>query len=99
MEAPAARHNQRLVLWDALPFIPPLSGHFYRRLDALCSRVHGKHHLIAKDGRELLCKPAELVVVEGAAAESHSLSLVDQGLDNLWVAVTLQEESPVKYQL
>jgi hypothetical protein len=37
--------------------------------------------------------------MEGAAAESHSLSLVDQGLDNFRVAVTLQEESSAKYQL
>lgn len=90
MEAAAAGDDQRLVLRDPLLLVAPLARDLERRFHAFGPRVHWQHHLVPKDGRQLLGKATQLVVVKRAAAQTHALHLVDHRLHDLRVAVALQ---------
>lgn len=89
MEVLFRAENKRLVMRDALDLVSPLPRDFDGCLDSLSSSVHGKHHVEAKKIRDILGESREYIVVEGSAAKRQSRSLLGQGFDEFWVAMTL----------
>jgi hypothetical protein len=81
--------NESFPLRDPLGLVPPFAGNLDGRLDRLGARVHGHDHVEAKELGHELGKAREDVVVEGARAQRQGRRLLDQGLDELRVAVAL----------
>lgn len=89
MEVLLHGENQCLVLWNTLYFVTPLSRNLHRRLHSLSSRVHGQDHVESEEFGGILGEAWEYIVVECAATEGQSRSLLGEGLDELGVAMAL----------
>lgn len=83
------RQDQGLVLGNALCLVAPLSRNLDGRLDGLCARVHGQDHVEAKRLGDDLGKARKDIIVKGSRAQGQGAGLVDEGLDELGVAVAL----------
>ena len=81
--------NHRLILWDSLNLISPLTRDLDACLDGFSTSVHGQDHVIAKELGDKLGESGENVIVEGAGAEGQSRCLVAEGSYELGVAMAL----------
>lgn len=89
MEVVGDGKDEGLASLDALDLVRPLAGDLDGGLGSLSARVHGQDHVVAKDVANLLGPLGEDIVVEGAGAEGEGGGLLDEGLDELGVAVAL----------
>jgi hypothetical protein len=93
VEVSLASENKRFTRLDTLAHICPLAGDFEAGLDGLCASVHGEDHVVAEHGGEVAGEGGEDGVVKGTGTEGELASLLDQGGENLGVAVTLIDGS------
>ena len=91
MEIVLRAQNNRLSLLHALLHVRPLPRELERGFDCLGAGVHRQNHVVAKHLRHDFCESPEYGVVERARGEGEFLRLVDEGLHNSRMAMTLEE--------
>lgn len=84
------RQNDGLALWNAFLHVSPLSSQFNAGFDSLCTRIHGKNHVVTEHLRHSLRKPAEDRVIECTRRKRQLLCLFEQASDNPGMAVSLE---------
>lgn len=89
MEVVLCAEDQSLVLLYTLNLVRPLASNLDSRLNGLGTSVHRENHIVAKHLPNLLRPLGEDIVVESTRAQCQTTGLLGQGLDELWVAVTL----------
>ncbi len=65
MKIALAREDDRFASRDLLAHICPLAGYLERRLNGLCARIHGQHHVVPKHRRDIPRERPEGRIVEG----------------------------------
>ena len=90
MKIASSTKDNGLPLWNALLLICPLPGKLYRRLNSLCSCIHGQDHVIPEHFRDMLGKSSEHGVVERSGRQRQFLRLFDQRGHDPWVAMSLE---------
>lgn len=89
MEVILNAKNNSLTFGDSLLHICPLPGKLHGSLDGFGSGVHWEHHVVAEHLRDLLGEAPKDAVVEGPRREGEFLGLLNEGGDDLRVAMPL----------
>lgn len=83
------KQDAGLAIGNALDVVTPPTGELDGRLATFDARIHGQDAVVAKEVGDKLGVFSERVVVKGTTREREFGGLVDQGLDNLGVAMPL----------
>ncbi len=89
MEAAVGKHKTGLVGGNALDVVSPTTSKLAGRLPRLDTRVHGKHALVTEILGHELGILAKSVVVERTGCQCDLLGLLEQGIDEDWMRMSL----------
>ena len=89
MEVVGADDDLGLALGNALDLVAPLARGLDGGLDRLGAGVHGQRHVEAGQLVQFLVEQRQLVVAKGARGQRDLVRLLDHGLQNLGMAVSL----------
>ena len=89
VEVAFAAYNHYLFVLNAFLDNTPAAGKLQGCFVGFCTAIHGQHLVVAEVLGDVFLPFAKAVVVECAAAEGQFLSLVAEGFDDFWMAVSL----------
>lgn len=83
------KNDARLAVRNSLDVVAPSPGEFNGRFSAFNARIHGQDSVVSKVLGDKGGIFAEGIIVKGPAGEGEFLGLIDQGLDDFGMAMTL----------
>src|SRR5690606_29051615 len=89
MKILAGKNKHSLVFPYFLFRITPLARQLHRRLHSFSTTVHKETLLVAEHLTDILLGRTKLIIVKGPRGQGQFLCLIDQRIDDTWMAVTL----------